>query len=164
MIYGDILDSGGRLIDRGLAVRFPAPHSYTGEDCVEFDCHGSPVVLREALDALFAVGARQARAGEFTKRAFLNGRMDLTQAEAVVDLIDAETAEAARNAAQQLNGALRRRLEAVQTPLLDVISRFYAVVDYPDEDIADIQPEAVSEALCRADAALSRLLSTCKRC
>lgn len=163
MIYGDILDSGGRLIDRGLAVRFPAPHSYTGEDCVEFDCHGSPVVLREALDALFAAGARQARAGEFTKRAFLNGRMDLTQAEAVVDLIDAETAEAARNAAQQLNGALRRRLEAVQTPLLDVISRFYAVVDYPDEDIADIQPEAVSEALCRADAALSRLLSTCKR-
>lgn len=163
MIYGDVLDSDDRLIDRGLAVCFPAPHSYTGEDCVEFDCHGSPVVLREVLDALFAAGARQARAGEFTKRAFLNGRMDLTQAEAVVDLIDAETAEAARNAAQQLNGALRRLLEAVQTPLLDVISRFYAVVDYPDEDIADIQPAGVSEALRRADAALSRLLITCER-
>lgn len=163
MIYGDVLDQDGNLIDRGLAVRFPAPRSYTGEDCAEFDCHGSPIVLREALNALFAAGARQARAGEFTKRAFLNGRMDLTQAEAVVDLIDAETADAARNAAQQLNGALRRRLESVQAPLLDVISRFYAVVDYPDEDIEDIHPEVIAEALTHTDTALTRLLASCDR-
>ena len=98
MVFGEMLDRAGRVIDRGLAVRFPGPGSYTGEDCAEFHCHGSPVVLRELLSALFAAGARQAQAGEFTKRAFLNGRMDLTQAEAVVDLIDAETAAAARNA------------------------------------------------------------------
>jgi tRNA modification GTPase len=163
MIYGDVVDADGALLDRGLAVRFPAPRSYTGEDCAEFDCHGSPIVLREALNALFAAGARQARAGEFTKRAFLNGRMDLTQAEAVVDLIDAETADAARNAARQLNGALRRQLEEVQTPLLDIASRFYAVVDYPDEDIQDIHPAAVADALLQAETALSRLLSTCER-
>ena len=108
MIYGDMLDAEGRVIDRGLAVRFPGPHSYTGADSAEFHCHGSPVVLRELLGALFAAGARQARAGEFTRRAFLNGQLDLTQAEAVIDLIDAETASAARNAAAQLDGGLRR--------------------------------------------------------
>lgn len=163
MIYGDVLDADGALLDRGLAVGFPAPHSYTGEDCVELDCHGSPVVLREALNALFAAGARQALAGEFTKRAFLNGRMDLTQAEAVVDLIDAETAASARNAAAQLNGALRRQLEAVQTPLLDIASRFYAVVDYPDEDIEDIHPDAVAQSLEESQQALTRMLAACNR-
>jgi len=163
MIYGDVLDREGRLIDRGLAVRFPAPHSYTGEDCAEFDCHGSPVVLRELLSALFAAGVRQAAAGEFTKRAFLNGRMDLTQAEAVVDLIDAETAGAARNAAAQIGGALRARLETVQDALLDIASRFYAVVDYPDEDIEDIRPEEIAAALKRSDEALTSLLDTCQR-
>lgn len=163
LIYGDILNRNGQLIDRGLAVCLPAPRSYTGEDSVEFDCHGSPVVLREVLSALFAAGARQAQPGEFTKRAFLNGRVDLTQAEAVMDLIDAETPAAAQNAARQLNGALRRRLESVQAPLLDVISRFYAVVDYPDEDIEDIHPQAVAKSLHDADGALTQLLATCER-
>lgn len=163
MAFGEMLDREGRCIDRGLAVRFPGPHSYTGEDSAEFHCHGSPVVLRELLDALFAAGARQAKAGEFTKRAFLNGRLDLTQAEAVVDLIDAETAAAARNAAAQLDGGLRRTLEPVQDALLDVSSRFYAVVDYPDEDIGDIRPEQIAQALQAADAALTRLLATCQR-
>ncbi len=97
LVMGEMLDSRGQVVDRGMAVRFPAPRSYTGEDAAEFHCHGSPVVLREVLAALFAAGARQAAAGEFTKRAFLNGRMDLTQAEAVIDLIDAETAAAARS-------------------------------------------------------------------
>jgi len=120
-------------------------------------------VVRELLAALFALGARQARPGEFTQRAFLNGRMDLTQAEAVIDLIDAETAAAARNAAAQLDGGLRRKLEPIQDALLDITSRFYAVVDYPDEDIEDIRPEQVAEALTDAHAALSRLLATCQR-
>lgn len=139
------------------------PGSYTGEDCAEFHCHGSPVVLRELLSALFAAGARQAQAGEFTKRAFLNGRMDLTQAEAVVDLIDAETAAAARNAAAQLDGGLRRVLEPVQEELLEVTSRFYAVVDYPDEDIQDVRPEEIAAALRSAAGRLERLLDTCRR-
>ena len=163
MVYGDMLDAQGRVIDRGLAVRFPGPKSYTGEDIVEFNCHGSPVVLRELLSALFAAGARQAGPGEFTRRAFLNGRLDLTEAEAVIDLIDAETPAAARNAAAQLDGALRRLLEPVQESLLDVTSRFYAVVDYPDEDIEDIHPEDVAEALSTAETALTRLLGTAQR-
>lgn len=163
MVFGEMLDAQGRVIDRGLAVRFPGPHSYTGEDSAEFHCHGSPVVLRELLHALFSAGARQARAGEFTKRAFLNGRLDLTQATAVIDLIDAETAAAARNAAAQLDGGLRRVLEPVQEALLEITSRFYAVVDYPDEDIADAAPEEVSAALQSADETLTRLLATCCR-
>ncbi len=163
MIYGDMLDAAGRVIDRGLAVRFPGPHSYTGEDSAEFHCHGSPVVLREVLEALFAAGARQAKAGEFTRRAFLNGQLDLTQAEAVIDLIDAETAVAARNAAAQLDGGLRRKLEPIQDALLEISSRFYAVVDYPDEDIEDIQPEEIADALQTAEEQLCRLLATCRR-
>ena len=102
---------GEEAFDEGVALFFRAPHSYTGEDSAEFHCHGSPVVLRELLSALFAAGARQARAGEFTRRAFLNGKMDLTEAEAVIDLIDAQSAAAAKNAAAQLDGGLRRRLE-----------------------------------------------------
>ena len=130
---------------------------------MEFYCHGSPVVLRELLDTLLALGARQARPGEYTRRAFLNGQMDLTQAEAVIDLIDAETAAAAKNAMAQLDGALRRPLEQVQSSLLEIASRFYAVVDYPDEDIEDIQPEQVRQALSAAEASLSRLLATAQR-
>ncbi len=163
MVLGKLLDREGRVVDRGLAVRFPGPHSYTGEDAAEFHCHGSPVVLREVLASLFAAGARQAGPGEFTKRAFLNGRLDLTQAEAVADLIDAETAAAARNAAAQLDGGLRRRLEPVQDALLDITSRFYAVVDYPDEDIEDVNPPQIAAALQEAEARLTALLDTCRR-
>ena len=163
MVLGDVLDEQGRRLDQGLAVCFPGPGSFTGEDCAEFHCHGSPVVLRELLCALFAAGARQARAGEFTRRAFLNGRLDLTEAEAVIDLIDAQTAAAARNAAAQLEGGLRRVLEPIQESLLEITSRFYAVVDYPDEDIEDIHPEEISAALQSAGAALDRLLDGCRR-
>ncbi len=163
MVFGEMLDHEGRVIDRGLAVRFPAPRSYTGEDSAEFHCHGSPVVLRELLNALFTAGARQAAAGEFTRRAFLNGRLDLTEAEAVIDLIDAQTPAAARNAAAQLDGALRRLLEPVQESLLEITSRFYAVVDYPDEDIEDVGPAETALALKTADDALGRLLGTAQR-
>ena len=163
MVLGEMLDARGRMIDQGLAVRFPGPGSFTGEDCAEFHCHGSPVVLRELLEALFAAGARQALPGEFTKRAFLNGRLDLTEAEAVIDLIDAETAAAARNAAAQLQGGLRRILEPIQDALLEITSRFYAVVDYPDEDIEDIRPEEVVTALRTSGEALDRLLAGCRR-
>ena len=163
MIYGDVLDRSGAVIDHGLAVRFPAPGSYTGEDCAELHCHGSPVVLREALNALFAAGARQAKAGEFTKRAFLNGKMDLTQAEAVVDLIEAETAAAARNAAAQLDGALRRGVEMTYDRLLSLTSRFYAMVDYPDEDIEDLSLPELTSVLREAEETLNHLLSTFER-
>ena len=163
MVLGRLSDRNGAAIDHALAVRFPAPHSYTGEDCAEFHCHGSPIVLREVLLSLFQAGARQAAAGEFTKRAFLNGQLDLTEAEAVIDLIDAETAAAARNAAAQLDGGLRRVLEPLQETLLDVAARFYAVVDYPDEDIEDVRPEEIADALSRSVGVLDNLLGACRR-
>ena len=163
MVFGEMLDDSGAVIDQGLAVRFGGGHSYTGEDSAEFHCHGSPVVLHTLLSALFAAGARQAQAGEFTKRAFLNGKMDLTEAEAVIDLIDAQSAAAAKNAAAQLDGSLRRRLEPVQKALIDITSRFYAVVDYPDEDIEDIQPQQIRSSLQIAADTLSALLDTAQR-
>lgn len=163
MIYGTVHDAKGNVLDHGLAVRFSRQHSYTGEESAEIHCHGSPVVLNEVLSACFAAGARQAKAGEFTKRAFLNGRLDLVEAEAVIDLIDAETAEAARNAALQLDGALSRLIDESYDALLDITSRFYAVVDYPDEDIGDLTREQTEEALLKTEMSLERLLSTYSR-
>lgn len=163
MILGDVLDRTGAVIDNGLAVLFRGPNSYTGEDCAEIHCHGAPVVLQEVLLALFAAGARQAKGGEFTQRAFLNGRMDLIQAESVADLIDAETAEAARNAAGQLGGAISRGIDEIYDSLMDITSRFYAVVDYPDEDIEDLQRQTMVETLAAAEAKLTALLATFDR-
>ena len=163
MTYGDVRSVDGTLLDRGMAVCFSAAHSYTGEESAELHCHGSPIVLNEVLRSAFAAGARQAKPGEFTQRAFLNGRMDLTEAEAVIDLIDAETAESARNAAAQLSGALRRPIEEVYDKLLDVSSRFYAVVDYPDEDIEDLSREETERSLASCEATLSDLLGTFAR-
>ena len=112
LVYGAFCDTDGQTLDLCLCTVSRAPHSYTGEDTAELQCHGSPAVLRAGLQALFTAGARQALAGEFTKRAFLNGRMDLTQAEAVIDLIHAETALDAKNAAGQLGGAVLRHAPA----------------------------------------------------
>ena len=163
LVFGDLLDSRGRLIDSVLCVLFPGPNSYTGEDCAELHCHGSPVVLNEGLSALFAAGARQAKAGEFTRRAFLNGRMDLVQAEAVIDLIDAETAEAARNAAGQLSGSLSRVIDAIYDGVMSLVSRFYAVVDYPDEEIGEHSREEMLDVLRRSVNELTELRATFSR-
>ena len=137
LILGCLKDTQGRTIDQCMAVVSRAPHSYTGEDTVEFHCHGSPALLAAGLDSLYAAGARPARRGEFTKRAFLNGKLDLTQAEAVIDLIEAETADAAANAAGQVGGALQKKLDPIYRTLTDLCSHFHAVLDYPDEDIED---------------------------
>ena len=163
MTYGTVRDAEGRTLEHALAVVFSAGHSYPGEESAELHCHGSPVVLQEVLRAAFAAGARQARAGEFTERAFLNGKMDLTEAEAVIDLIDAETAEAARNAAAQVDGALRRPLEQVYDALLGLTSRFYAVVDYPDEDIEDLTLAETERTLTESEQTLAALLGTFAR-
>ena len=157
MVLGDLHDRQGRIIDSALAVLFPGPHSYTGEDCAEIHCHGSPVVLNEGLDALFAQGARQAKGGEFTQQAFLNGRMDLIQAEAVADLIDAESPAAARNAVGQLEGRLSRGVGEIYDGLMEVVSRFYAVVDYPDEDIDPLTQGQLTQTLARSETALEAL-------
>ncbi len=159
MVLGDLLDGAGRVIDNVLCVTFPAPHSYTGEDCAELHCHGSPVVLDAGLRALFAAGCRQAQGGEFTKRAFLSGQLDLLQAEAVADLIDAETAEQAHNAVCQLSGTLSRTVDRVYEALLSMAARFYAVVDYPDEDIEDLRQPELLDTLHTARQDLERLLT-----
>ena len=137
MLLGQLRDKEGRTIDQCMAVVSRAPHSYTGENTVEFHCHGSPAVLAAGLESLYIAGAKPAKRGEFTKRAFLNGKLDLTQAEAVIDLIEADTADAAANAAGQVGGTLQRKLTPIYNDLRDLCSHFHAVLDYPDEDIED---------------------------
>lgn len=163
MTYGTVRDAEGRTLDHALAVVFSAGHSYTGEESAELHCHGSPVVLQEVLRAAFAAGARQARAGEFTERAFLNGKMDLTEAEAVIDLIDAETADAAANAAGQVAGAMRKRIDPVYDSWVDICAHFHAVLDYPDEDIDPFELSQLESALQASSRTLSALLSSCHR-
>jgi tRNA modification GTPase len=159
-LNGDIYGIDGHTLDNGLVLYFPAPNSYTGENCVEFHCHGSPVVAGAVLRTMFALGARQALAGEFTRRAFLNGKLDLIQSEAVIDLIDAETEQAAVNAAAQLNGAISREINAVYEDLTLLLAHFHAFVDYPDEDIGDISE---FPQLPRAIAVLGKLADTYSR-
>ena len=163
LLYGAVLDRDGRTIDTGLAFVSRAPHSYTGEETAELQCHGSPMVLSLALEALYAAGARPARPGEFTQRAFLNGKLDLTQAEAVIDLIDAESPSAARQAAGQLTGALSRRIEGIYSALTDTMAHFCAVLDYPDEDLDPFQTEALGRDLQAQASALQALLATGRR-
>ncbi len=163
LVYGALRDAQGRLIDRCLATYSRAPHSYTGEDTVELQCHGSPAVLTAALEALFSVGVRQAKAGEFTRRAFLNGQMDLTQAEAVIDLIDAETPAAARCAASQLGGAMRRKIDHIYDELVNLMAHFDVVLDYSDEDLEPFNEAEITESVEKAAWELSALSATYRR-
>ena len=163
LILGHLLDKQDRIIDEVLLTVSHGPNSYTGEDTAEFQCHGSPAVLTAGLDSLFARGARQAGPGEFTKRACLNGRMDLTQAEAVIDLIHAESAEAAANAAGQLGGVMLRKIAPIYNKLTDIMAHFHAVLDYPDEDIDPFELNSFQNDLWKAQKRLLELLSTYRR-
>ena len=163
LVLGVVTNDKNETLDHCLCTVSHAPNSYTGENTAEFQCHGSPTVLRLVLEALFSRGARQALAGEFTKRAFLNGRMDLTQAEAVIDLIDSDTNEAAKNAAGQLGGAILRRTDAIYNELVDIISHYHAVLDYPDEEIDEFLMESYTDVLEKARGELKSLLDTFER-
>ena len=163
LTLGNLRDAGGSVIDHCLCTVSRAPNSYTGEHTAELQCHGSPTVLRLAMESLFAAGARQALAGEFTKRAFLNGRLDLVGAEAVIDLIDSETAAAARNAAAQLGGAISGKIEQISSSLIDILAHYCAVLDYPDEDIEPFELASYEGTLSLAGDELTRLLSTLER-
>ena len=163
LVYGSLLDREGEVLDICLCTVSRAPNSYTGENTAELQCHGSPVVLRAALDSLFSRGARQALAGEFTRRAFLNGRLDLTRAEAVIDIIEAQTPLAARNAAGQLSGAVQRAADAVYEHLGDICSHYHAVLDYPDEDIEPFTLAQYAGTLRTEAQSLERLLGTFER-
>lgn len=163
LVYGALRDTDGQTLDLCLCTISRGPSSYTGEDTAELQCHGSPTVLRAGLQALFAAGARQALAGEFSKRAFLNHRMDLTQAEAVIDLIHAESAQEAKNAVGQLGGAVLRRAQGVYDTLANIASHYHAVIDYPDEDIEAFELTAYTAALTDSIAQLQRMLDTFAR-
>ena len=160
LMLGELHDKDGRVIDQCMAVVSRAPHSYTGEDTVEFHCHGSPAVLAAGLESLYRAGALPAKRGEFTKRAFLNGKLDLTQAEAVIDLIEADTPEAAANAAGQVGGVLQKKLTPIYDDLTNLCSHFHAVLDYPDEDIEDFGLENYRGTLRTNAKSLYTLLQT----
>ncbi len=163
LVYGDLLDQEGEVIDRVLCTYTRAPSTYTGEDTAEIHSHGSPAVLTLGLEALYAQGARPAKAGEFTQRAFLNGRLDLAQAEAVADLLEARSREGARQAAGQLCGALSRRIEQIYSGLVDIMAHFHAVLDYPEEDIAPFTMTELEQQLSHQELELTKLLATYQR-
>ena len=164
LVYGRLVEEkSGVTLDHCLCTVSRGPGSYTGEDTAELQCHGSPMVLAMGLECLFRAGARQARPGEFTRRAFLNGRLDLTQAEAVIDLIEAETPAAACCAAGQLEGALGRRIQEVYDALTDICAHFHAVLDYPDEDIEPFSLARYAGVLARAEGELQALGESYRR-
>ena len=137
-VFGDICDPRtGEVIDSGICVAFFAPHSYTGEDTVELSCHGGTLVTTSVLSACFAAGAVQAGPGEFTKRAFLSGKLSLTEAEAVGLLIDADTEEKRRLSSSVMRGVTSRAIERLDEGLFSVMTALYAAIDYPEEDVGD---------------------------
>ena len=138
MVYGFVRDREGRDIDEVLTVYMKAPRSYTAEDVIEIQCHGGMQSIRQILALTYYYGARPAEPGEFTKRAFLNGRIDLVQAESVMDIINSKSAAALKIAVQQQEGFLSKKLKEVRRKLRDVIVHLEAVIDYPEEDIEDV--------------------------
>lgn len=157
--FGRVHDSDGD-IDECVALVFRAPHSYTGEDVVELSCHGGLYVLKRVLRAVLAAGAAPAKAGEFTERAFLNGKMDLTQAEAVMDLIGAQGKQAADAALTALGGTLSREIEANTEKLVNVSAHLSAWVDYPDEEIEELEDEEMLNTVSEVEKSLEKLIST----
>jgi tRNA modification GTPase len=158
-VLADFRDARGEIIDRGLALFYPAPHSYTGEDVLELHGHGGAVVLRELLKRCLELGARAARPGEFTERAFLNGKLDLAQAESVADLIDAATAEAARGAMRSLRGAFSQRVEELARALIELRMLVEATLDFPDEEIDFLERADAAGKLAAVRARLQEVLA-----
>jgi tRNA modification GTPase len=152
-------DARGEGIDQGIAIFFPAPHSYTGEAVLELQCHGGPVVLQAVLRACLDAGARLAEPGEFTRRAFLEGKLDLAQAEAVADLIDASSQEAARAALRSLSGAFSVAVGALVSQVVELRALTEAALDFPEEELDAMQREDVAARLRALDGALDEVLA-----
>jgi len=153
-------DETGAVLDEAVATLFVAPASFTGEDTVEFSCHGGMLVTQRVLQRLFACGARPAEPGEFSRRAFENGRLDLTQAEAIMDIISAGSDLALRAAQNQLQGAISRQVEAAEDELLGVAAHLAAYIDFPDEDIEPASLLSLQEGLASVEKRLRHLLQT----
>jgi tRNA modification GTPase len=159
--FGELIEPAtGERIDEIVATFFARPHSYTTDDVVEISCHGSPVVLRHVVEMALAAGARLAEPGEFTMRAFLNGRIDLTQAEAVRDLIEAQTLYQAQVAARQLEGALSNRLQPVKNDLIQLIATLEAGVDFAEDDVAVMPGDKILARIAAVCAPLRELLAS----
>jgi len=159
IVYGDIVYNSV-VIDDGMAAVFRAPHSYTGEDTVEISCHGGILITETVLTAILSEGATQAGPGEFTKRAFINGKLTLTEAEAVIDLIDSETEDQMKLARQHTSGVLSSVLSELYQDLLALVSQTYVYADYPDEDLTDLSPLELRESLVSIRTRISDLLMT----
>ena len=157
--FGSIIFEGEKL-DEAVALVFRAPHSYTGEDVVELSCHGGMYITKQVLRAVLQAGAVPAQAGEFTKRAFLNGKVDLTEAEAVIDIRSAKSRSAARSAICVKEGTLRKKITAVKDELLSLTAHLSAWADYPEEDIAEVSEEDILVTCEKAEITLKRLLDT----
>ena len=162
LIRGDIVSADGRMIDDGMAVFFKAPSSYTGENSAEIYCHGGMLVSEEVLKAVFAAGAAPAGPGEFTKRAFINGKLGLTEAEAVINTIDAQTKDKLDLARSHRKGVLSAKIKDIYTSLLTLVSSAYVFADYPDEDLSDISPEEMAEKLTDIHGEIINLAATYK--
>jgi tRNA modification GTPase len=158
--HSDYTDSEGAIVDDVVATLFIAPNSYTGEDSLEVSCHGSPFIAQKILADLFARGCRPARPGEFTQRAFLNGRMDLSQAEAVMDLISARSERALASARQMLRGALGRHLAKLADDILGSLATVEAHIDFPDEDLPPEDRTRLQQHVSAAVAGANQLLAT----
>jgi len=158
--FGEIVDDAGRLIDQVMLSTHRAPASYTGEDLIEISCHGGTLVSAYVLEACLRAGARAARPGEFTERAFLNGKMDLTQAEAVIDLIRARTDLALRSATEQLEGRLGDKIRKIRDELISMIAHVNASIDFPEEGIAPDEGERLQTRLDSVCHEITGLLAT----
>ena len=158
--HADYKDARGQLVDDVLFTFFAAPNSFTGENTVEISCHGNPFIAQKILEDLFARGCRPAEAGEFSKRAFLNGRMDLSQAEAVMDLIHARSERALLAANQQLRGSLGRQMDSLISQLINILARVEAYIDFPDEDLPTEDQVALLRDLTALKKDTGRLLAT----
>lgn len=158
--YGKIVDVAGEPLDEVLMVCMRGPRSYTREDIVEIHCHGGMIPIRKILELIISHGARLAEPGEFTKRAFLNGRLDLVQAEAVADLIRAKSDEAARSSLRQMEGSLSRKLKDIRERLLDLIAHIEVTIDYPEEDIDEIIGKEIAGVLDEVLSEMKRLIDS----
>lgn len=161
--YLDFKDADGSLIDRGIAIFYPNPHSYTGEDVLELQAHGGMALLQVLLARCIALGARQAKPGEFTERAYLNGKLDLAQAEAVADLINAATIEAAKSAARSLSGEFSQAIHTVLQQLIDVRLFVEACLDFPEEEIDFISQGRVQEKVTAVKTAMQKVFTQAKQ-
>ena len=160
VVFGRIIDENQKEIDQVLVSVFKAPHSFTGEDVVEISCHGGILIAKQVLRAVLKAGASLADRGEFSKRAFLNGKMDLAQAEGIIDLINASTEKGADAAVFQMEGRLSKDILSLRENLLNLAAHLEAAADFPEEDIPELSDEAVAESLKTAKEKLDKLIKT----